>query len=206
MSYAPAMVDLHKCPQCGATNPIDAEWCGQCFSAFEVKRPEDEEPPPQPEPSAKAPLRRGWECRLCGHENDVELSSCEACGAAIFDSYGARESDRERDPEAALRRSFIFPGFGYGPLGHGAIGVIAGFLATASLVVGVMLLAAGELLGLFLLALFLMIWAVSVVDVIRLAQGEKEPLLRPRVLSIAGGLVVALLFLSVLVAFQAATS
>jgi hypothetical protein len=86
------------------------------------------------------------------------------------------------------------------------IGVVAGFLAVAALVVGTMLLVADELIGLLLLAVFLALWATSVLDVARLAGGERVPLLRPRTLSLVGGIVVVLLLVTVAVAFQSATS
>ena len=110
------------------------------------------------------------------------------------------------DPEGALRRSIIFPGLGYSLLGYGAIGAVVGFLAVACALVGVMLLVAGELAGIFLLVIFVAIWAGSIFDIVQLARGGSEPLLRPRVLSVVGGVVVILLMVMVLLAFQSATS
>lgn len=152
------------------------------------------------------PTRSGWECRACSEINDVENSVCVACGLSIYDSYGADSGQKAADPETALRRSIIFPGFGYGSLGFGGIGMVTGFLAVASVIVGGMLVIAGELSGIVLIVTFVAIWAISVVDVIRLAQGEPVPLLRPRVLSVVGGIVVVLLLAMVLIAFQSATT
>lgn len=201
LSYAPKMPELASCRHCGATNPLDAEWCGQCFGVLT-----SEVVAKAPTAVADAPTRRGWECRACGEENAVAASLCRACGTSIYDSYGARSESFAVDPEAALRRSFIIPGFGYGSLDMAGIGVVAGFLAIASLVVGTMLLLAGELVGLPLLAVFVALWAVSIIDVARLARGERVPLLRPRMLSFVGGIVVLLLLVTVAVAFQSATS
>lgn len=194
LSYAPKMPELASCSNCGATNPIDAAWCGQCFGVLGESVPE-----------VAAPTRRGWECRACGNENDVAASLCLACGTSIYDSFGAMSESSAPDPVAARRRSLIFPGFGYGSLGMAGIGVVVGFLAIACLVVGTMLLLADELVGLVLLASFATLWAGSVVDVARLARGERVPLLRPRVLSFVGGTVVLLLLVTVVAAFQSAT-
>jgi hypothetical protein len=127
------------------------------------------------------------------------------CGTSIFDSYGATADAVYRDPEVALRRAIVFPGFGYSALGLGGVGAVVGFLAVACAVVGVMLLASGELVGLVLVATFGGLWAVSVFDVVQLARGGATSMLRPRVLSIIGGAVVGLLLLTVLVAFQEVT-
>jgi ribosomal protein L40E len=193
------MPDLASCRHCGASNPQDAEWCGQCFGVLSPEAATE-----APAVVAVTPTRRGWECRSCGEENAVADSFCHACGTSIYDSYGARR-ESSADREAAVRRSFIFPGFGYGSLNLAGIGAVAGFLAIASLVVGAMLLVAGELVGLVLLAAFAALWAVSILDVARLSRGERVPLLRPRTLSFVGGLVVVLLLVTVAVAFQSAT-
>ncbi|HJR45923.1 MAG TPA: hypothetical protein VJ927_10000 [Actinomycetota bacterium] len=46
------MAETKRCPNCGGSNPVDAEWCGQCLERFTPK-PEPEpvpETPPQPQP------------------------------------------------------------------------------------------------------------------------------------------------------------
>ncbi len=200
------MSELISCPNCRATNPGSAEWCGQCFTRLVEDGPLDPDPETIGAPAASPPTRTHWECKACGHDNEVQDSVCAVCGTTIFDSYGAGTDRKAADPEGALRRAIIFPGFGYPVLGLGAIGAVVGFLAVASAIVGVMMLLAGETVGLVLLVVFLAIWAVSIVDVVRMAGGERTPLLRPRVLSIVGGIVVAVLLLTVLAAFQSATS
>ncbi len=202
------MSELVTCAHCGATNPPDAEWCGQCFGSL-GSRPEDSEsesPATDGPATGQAPARSGWECRACQTVNDVDRSECSVCGLSIYDSYGAEGERAAFDPETALRRSIIFPGFGYGSLGFGGIGLVAGFLAIAAMVVGGMLVIVGELIGVILIVAAVAIWAISIVDVVRLAQGEPVPLLRPRVLSIVGGFVVILLLTTVMLAFRSATS
>ena len=206
------MSELVTCSHCGATNPSDAEWCGQCFGSLGSRPSESPEPLEAESPAAgppetdQVPARSGWECRSCQSVNDVDKSECSVCGLSIYDSYGADSDRAASDPETALRRAIIFPGFGYGSLGFGGIGVVAGFLAVAALVVGGMLVIAGELIGIILIVAAVAIWAISIIDVVRLAQGEPVPLLRPRVLSIVGGFVVILLMATVMLAFQSATS
>ncbi len=105
------MSELVTCAHCGATNPPDAEWCGQCFGSL-GSRPEDSEPEsPATDGAAtvQAPARSGWECRACQTVNDVDRSECSLCGLSIYDSYGAETERAAFDPETALRRSIIFP-------------------------------------------------------------------------------------------------
>lgn len=40
------MAETKRCPHCGGSNPVDAEWCGQCLERFTPK------PAPEPEPAA----------------------------------------------------------------------------------------------------------------------------------------------------------
>lgn len=208
------MSELVTCSHCGATNPPDAEWCGQCFGSLGSRPSESPEPEApghessaaDPPATGQGPVRSGWECRACQSVNDVDTSECSVCGLSIYDSYGAGSDQAAFDPETALRRSIIFPGFGYGSLGFGGIGVVAGFLSIAAMMVGGMLVIAGELIGIILIVAAVAIWVISIVDVVRLAQGEPVPLLRPRVLSIVGGFVFILLMATVMLAFQSATS
>ncbi|MFN2594295.1 MAG: zinc finger protein [Actinomycetota bacterium] len=45
------MDELVRCPNCGASNPRDAAWCGQCQTPFSAPGPAIEaQPAPQPEP------------------------------------------------------------------------------------------------------------------------------------------------------------
>ena len=197
------MSELSPCPACGASTPAAAEWCGHCCADLGSPPAASEEPESV---ELAEPTRAGWECRACGHDNDVAASVCERCGTSIYDSYGAASERAAADPEAALKRAVIFPGLGYSPLGYGGIGAVVGFLAVACGAVAVMLLVAGELIGLFLLLMFIGIWVASVMDIAQLARGGSEPLLRPRVLSALGGVVVIVLFLMVLLTFQSATT
>ena len=40
-----------RCPQCGATNPDSAAWCGQCLTRFD--QPEDPAPPSEVDPAPR---------------------------------------------------------------------------------------------------------------------------------------------------------
>ncbi|HEX2296765.1 MAG TPA: hypothetical protein VHN37_15840 [Actinomycetota bacterium] len=109
------MNDVHapervRCPSCGAKNPPDAQWCGQCLKVFRAAPPpppaevaggpERAEPPASPGPPAppaaeggpavKPGVERGnfrstedgilWRCTSCDTENRLEEPSCTVCG------------------------------------------------------------------------------------------------------------------------------
>ena len=48
-----------RCPNCGALNPLEAEWCSLCLTRFEDPHPQvqpEPEPEPEPEPAMTAPV------------------------------------------------------------------------------------------------------------------------------------------------------
>lgn len=58
------MAETKRCPHCGGSNPIKAEWCGQCLERFAEPEPE-----PVPEAIAEAPAS------VQGAEGDVALAA-----------------------------------------------------------------------------------------------------------------------------------
>lgn len=130
---------------------------------------------------------------MCDHRNPVEVSICERCESPIFASFGSAEPSPTH-PEQAVRRALWVPGWGHAALGLGAIGFIVGFLVLATLLAGLLLGFGGVAVGWLLVVLALGTWVVSVIDVTRLRDGEAQPILRARVMTIIGGVVMAILF------------
>lgn len=149
MTYPMSMNDVHapekvRCPSCGAKNPPDAEWCGQCLRRFQAP------PPPPPvaavpavsAPSGPAPapveaevstgikpgVERGnfrstdegilWRCTSCDTENPLEEPACTVCGTAFAEAMRPPAPQRlQRDPGTTAMISLFFPGAGHAWLG-----------------------------------------------------------------------------------------
>lgn len=147
MKYPMSMNDVHapektRCPSCGAKNPSDAEWCGQCLKRFQAP------PPPPPvtdvvtdvrEPAAARPRGDGaqavkpgverhgfrstedgilWRCSSCDTENPLEEPSCTVCGTLFAEAIQPPEPERvQRDPGTTALVSLFFPGAGHAYLG-----------------------------------------------------------------------------------------
>lgn len=207
------MAEPNTCPTCRARNPADAQWCGQCFEPLgqreepvgTVDSPESAavsepaEPPPGASDGSAGP---SWTCSICDTVNPVASSECRACGSAIFESFGGSEEKHlEVDPRSTLLRSLVFPGLGHFPVGQSPLGVAIGGLVLVSLGFGVILMVSGlGPYGLFLVLVAVGLWLVAALDAYRWANGEPdEVLLRPKVLTILVGVVVAVVILAVMV-------
>src|SRR5206468_8569966 len=151
-----------RCPNCGALASADAEWCGQCFASLLASRGEPEtrserEPAAVPDaavataavdPVSETTTKRAvWPCPICEHENPIELSFCEVCGASFSALMRRGEKPPKVDPRDATVRSLIFPGLGYGKLGMGGEGFVRGTLFVIVLGMTALLLASGVQTG-----------------------------------------------------------
>lgn len=195
---------MTRCSQCGAHNPEDARWCGQCLQRFESRparpharapeRPRATEPgdpfpsvPPVPVADgieAGAFLTEGgqvrWRCPACETVNDLDDLVCRTCGTALAD-HGKPKIDWED----AKRKAVLLPGLGHIAAGHGPAGVARLLLAGMWLLGALALLITGGVDALLpavpLLGGAMALWFVSVLDLGRLSAGQAE-LISPRVL------------------------
>lgn len=218
------MADPVVCSYCGARNPAEAEWCGQCFSSLginaatrpdgsddsireRVDLPESAVPvrPPTPtdgeaEPSSPRRTKaRVWVCSVCETPNPLDAQHCAACGTSIFASFGAEDEEHiDVDPQRALLRSVLFPGLGHAYAQQGLLGSAVGGLTVMALGFGGALVATG--VGRFgwpLILLAIAIWVAAALDAFRLAEGQTDSLLlRPRVLTALVGLVMVVVILA----------
>lgn len=219
------MVAPVVCSQCGARNPAEAEWCGQCFASLHEQTVSGDQRPPEdalpenlttaveqdpPSDSAQAATDRAeggqgpkpntWTCSVCETPNPLEVEHCSACGSSIFRAFGAEvEEDIRVDPQQALLRSAIFPGLGHAYAKQGLLGSAIGGLTLMSLGFGIGLVASG--VGNFgwpLLLEALGVWVAAAFDAYRLAGGQ-EPntlLLKPRVITALVGSVMVTVILA----------
>ena len=82
-----------------------------------------------------------WPCTVCGATNAIELEVCETCGTP-FATVMRGTDRRSADPEAARRRSLLFPGAGHTMLGYPIDGFARGALFALSLALALLLLVA----------------------------------------------------------------
>ena len=194
--HAPEKV---RCPSCGAKNPPDAEWCGQCLKRFEAPPPPpplaETAPPGAPPPPASAEERPQvkpgveragfrstedgilWRCSSCDTENALEEQACTVCGTRFAESIRPPAPERPvRDPGTTALISLFFPG-----AGHAYLGMWAQAVARAVVSIWVVLMALFFAIGgegkstpvaiLYGAASF-GLWFVAAHDAFREANGE----------------------------------
>jgi hypothetical protein len=181
-------------------------------------------PPPPPEAAAESPTAAAaapaatataaepsdafWPCSVCGARNPIALEVCETCGtpfAAVM-----RGTARQRiDPEAARKRSLLFPGAGHAMLGYPLDGFARSALFVLALVLALLLVIAVPHSGPALLAIVLTlglavgVYILSAVEIDDLAA--RGHLIVPSKFLLWGG--VAVMFLVVgAIALSVATS
>jgi hypothetical protein len=184
-----------RCPNCGALVSEDAEWCGQCFTSLR-----EPEPPPVPAPTAPAaeaakaaegapsadaleaatarseePIGAFWPCPVCGTRNPIVLEACEVCGTP-FAAVMRGDTRRDADPDAAFRRSLLFPALGHSMLGYPLDGFARGAVFALAVLVAIFLPLSVPTTPLTILAVVLSvaaaagIYVLSAAEVKRLAQ------------------------------------
>ncbi len=191
------------CPDCGATNPADAQWCSLCARPLGASVTTKPEPPPaapsergdgpahepgdtsddaSDEPTAEDP---SWTCTTCGAANSVVADACATCGTSIFVAHGGA-SERAVDRTRAAERALV-PGAGHVALGDTATGVMV--VAVLALAVGfgsILTIGAGAVgAGVLCLLLGLGTWAAAYVDVGRRLAGSPAWLSPGRLLWVA---------------------
>jgi hypothetical protein len=193
-------------------------WCGMCFTPLEPETA----PTVETERSSdgltesrtaavadvtiKVPM---WPCPICDGRNAMDLDQCATCGTPFAALMRDDRVQPKVEPNAAFRRSLLFPGLGHRLVGRTldglARGVLFGMLLIATLVLGLSGVTSGPVRGLFLLyaAASVGVYVITALESSRLARGG-EPMVSSRILLWAA---VAILLLSVLVvSFAVGTS
>ncbi len=204
-----------KCPTCGATNADSAVWCNQCYSPFAQSAPASS---PDPIPIVDAgtsadvettdslggavatrqmpdPTGAGWTCKSCDSPNPLDANDCTVCGASIYETFGAEKTDRpDVDTRKVLWWAIFLPGMGHVKAGNGLLGLTIAALVLFSGIASASLASASQVAAAtFFGVAHLGIWAVSVVDALALANGNRPLLYGRRITFLAGGLVLVII-------------
>ncbi len=131
---------MRRCPACGASNPPDAAWCGQCYATLEPPAAPSRGPVADPEPPvalrpanppapvlpasdrrpAAAPVLRDgdagleWACPTCGSYSSLDETRCRVC-ATPFTAGFTSGAPATAPPSwsAALAVTAVAPGAGH---------------------------------------------------------------------------------------------
>lgn len=119
-----------------------------------------------------------WECPECGQFNAIELTSCAICGTSFLERFRTETPEPPRNWPAALLLSVFAPGAGHVSVGRYGTGwarlvlfvawVLGAVVLATSAGSGALIVATPLLLG------ALVLWALTLVDLYRLQQGESE--------------------------------
>jgi len=131
-----------------------------------------------------------WRCEVCDSWNPIERTTCATCG----EGFGRSIAEPAPDPAAAVDRSVALltsaalPGWGHYLMGRKAQGIARGALFITWFVGGVLLL--GSALradqsitpALPLLLGAVLLWGLTMLDVVTVHTGRGRELLQPRTL------------------------
>lgn len=224
-----AVPDLVRCPDCGAGNAVDAQWCGQCHRRFSAggatagaraQRDDDHAPglsrttaieaqaaPPTVETRDGEPI---WICPACEAENPLEAPACSRCGSSFTSFFGGTRM--EATPRAsggtATWLSAAFPGLGHWSFGEKAPAITRAVLYVWTLGISILLLfrppAAGRGIVRGLGIVFALsaagVWLLSLLETMRFAEGDRRPLIPPKALTWFSAALSGTLMLGLLVA------
>ncbi|MEX2555121.1 MAG: zinc ribbon domain-containing protein [Actinomycetota bacterium] len=199
---------LVRCPRCGAGNPSDAEWCGQCLERFGAADADASDiSVARPEVSRAGELLT-WTCPACDSPNPMDAETCARCGSA-FTSFFARPEKvavRPVPSGRAVALSAALPGLGHWSLGRAGAGVARVVLYLWTLGLSILLLtrppAAGRavvrMVGIAFVLSAAGVWLVSMLETMRLADGDERPVLPPHALTWLSAALSALLIFGLL--------
>lgn len=163
---------VRRCPECGASNKSQAQWCNQCLTKFAPPAPPAAAAPkasaasPAGDPVApeKSPRRVSgevtqavgagsvtvaedgisWTCARCDSTNDLEENVCGVCGARFADAIRPEQEPRPaRDANMAALISLFMPGAGHAYLGMWGEALARGVISTWVVMVAIFAAAQG---------------------------------------------------------------
>jgi len=205
-----AIPDLVRCPSCGAGNALGALWCGQCLRRFG-----DEPSPPaaaltlaaggRPVVQAREDGQAVWSCPACEAENPLEAGVCARCGSAFTSFFTGDEATRapRTSARAAIAATAALPGAGHWAHHETPAAIARGLLYVWSVGISILLLARPPASARALVrgigACFALaaaaIWLLSMLETLRLTEGDRRPLIPPKALTwFAAGLSSLLFF------------
>lgn len=203
-----ALPDLIRCPSCGAGNPSDAAWCGQCHRRFGGPEPESRSSGARATASpsdatAHSPFghpsiaKRGgvavWMCPACDAENPLEATVCARCGsnfAAFFAGPKPVVAPRS-SANAAVYASAVLPGAGHWIFRMTGQAIARALIYVWTIGIAILLLArppaAARALVRGVGAIFALagaaVWLLSMLETLRIREGDRRPLIQPKALT-----------------------
>ena len=160
--------------------------------------PTDEQAPASGETESSSDATT-WQCGTCDTVNPISLDVCSVCGATIFQAMGADTEEVTMSQDQALGLALV-PGLAHARLAEPILGFIIGILVLACLGFAFLFIQSGGVVwGLVVGVVGLLTWGVSVFDVNQRIAGA-PPVLRPRVITILGGVVILIIMVAGFVA------
>lgn len=157
------------------------------------------DPPASEAIAGSIPSDSTWSCGTCESVNPIAENVCPVCGTTIFQTMGAEEHDVTLTQDQGLRLGLV-PGLAHARLGEPVLGFILAVLVLACLAFGLIFISSGGAIwGLVVGFVGLLTWGVSIFDVNQRIAGA-APILRPRVMTIIGGLVIIVIMVAGFVA------
>ena len=164
----------------------------------------DADPAPAPPAGAERALTASeapasgpgtWTCRACETENSVAVDACSVCGTTIYRTMGADTNEITLSQDQGLRLALV-PGLAHARLGDPVMGFIVGILVLACIGFSLLFITGGgPVWGLIGGLVGILTWAVSIFDVNQRIAGN-APILRPRVMTILGGVVIVVIMVA----------
>ncbi len=154
-----------------------------------------------PEVGRAEPVRGSatWTCRTCETVNPMADDVCAVCGTTIFETMGAETDEITLTREQGLRMGLI-PGWAHARLGEPLLGLMIAILVAACVVFAIVFIqSGGAVWGLVVGLVGLLTWGVSLFDVNQRIAGA-APILKPRVMTILGGVVIVVIMVAGFVA------
>lgn len=219
-----AVPDLVRCLECGAGNPVGSGWCGQCLRRFDGEDEPRLEigfaSASEVEPTVVPPIRPAgmrpavqardggepvWSCPACEAENPLSSATCSRCGSEFTSFFGRGPVDTapRRSGRTAIALTALMPGSGHWIFRQIAPGVARALLYVWSCGISIMLLVwppqATRAIVRGIGAIFALaaagVWVLSMLETMRLAEGDHRLLIPPKALTwLAAGLSGLLMF------------
>ncbi len=205
------MVELEACPHCGARNPADAEWCGQCYMRLDLDEPARGEDASATGPDRHAETRRDepsgavvtWSCPTCAETVPVDVDRCPICGTSLVEAFVVAHPRPGR--REALVAS-VLPGYGLVRVGLAGQGTILGMLSLFGLLGGLALVAVGRSVGWVMVGTGMGVAVGAARDAVAEADGRTAWTRRPAAVTLVAVVVVGLAAATIAIAAIGARS
>ena len=199
-------MELEACPRCGARNPADAAWCGQCYLRLDgaddtsdaepavAAGPDRPEEIPRDDPASDVAT---WTCATCGEPVPIDVDRCPICGTSLVEAFAPA---RSRPGPAETLVASVLPGYGLVRVGLVGQGTILGMLSLFGLLGGLALVAVGRTVGWVMVGTGVGVAGLAARDALAEADGRTAWTRRPAAVSLVAVVVVGLAAVTIAIA------